>query len=298
MKIFRLTYKEIDLEAYDRCVEKSSFGSVYAMSWYLDAVSPQWEVLMADDYRYVVPLPVKKKFGIRYLTQPYFCQQLGIFSTEEISLSIYNEFIKAIPYSFYHLQLNTGNVFAGRFSELRDNFVLNLNRPYTEIRENYGSNFSKNIKKSKKYNLYTDKKIKFDEFLNLIRSHTSGRPIENLLPIFNHLIQKIQEKVIIEIRGIRDEKDTIQAVALFLRWKNRLYFLLNASTPEGKVTHSMSFLLDNVIQDYAGQDLILDFEGSSIPNIARFYQSTGAVKTSFPVIRAQNGIGKIVKLFR
>ncbi|MDR1631378.1 MAG: hypothetical protein LBR97_00560, partial [Dysgonamonadaceae bacterium] len=73
MKIEWLKHEEIDFQAYNRCIESSSFGAVYAMSWYLDAVSPFWELLMAENYRYVMPLPVKRKFRIKYLMQPLFC---------------------------------------------------------------------------------------------------------------------------------------------------------------------------------------------------------------------------------
>ena len=285
MKIKRIKHQEIDFDAYNHCVESSPFGTVYAMSWYLDAVSPQWEVLMADNYRYVMPLPVKKKMGISYLTQPYFCQQLGIFSTEPISLNIYNQLVKAIPYFFYRIQLNPGNRFDGFHTQLRDNFELNLNRPYSEIRENYGQNFDRNIKKSKKIRLYIDKKTKLDTFFEIVKNNAGERPIQNLLPLFKEMIMKIQEKVSIEIQCVKDESDSVLSAALFLRWRKRIYYLLPVSTPEGKATQSMSFLLDQLIQEYAEQALILDFEGSSIPNVARFYQGTGAVKTSYPLIK-------------
>ena len=285
MKIHRIKYHEIDFDAYNHCIESSPFGTVYAMSWYLDASCPQWELLMADNYRYVMPLPVKKKFGIRYSMQPLFCQQLGIFSMETISLDVYNQFIKAIPYCYYHLQLNSGNRFDSLDIQLRDNFELNLNRPYSEMRENYSQNFERNIKKSKKNRLYTDKKVKLDDYFEIVK-HNSEKPlIQKLSPIFRELIQQIQDKVTIEIQCVRDESDTILSAVLFLHWKNRIYYLFSVSSPKGKITQSMSFLLDQLIQDYAGQAFILDFEGSSVPNIARFYHSTGAIKTPYPVIK-------------
>ncbi len=40
----------------------------------------QWDALVLDDYQAVMPLTWRSKFGIRYLYQPAFTQQTGIFS--------------------------------------------------------------------------------------------------------------------------------------------------------------------------------------------------------------------------
>jgi hypothetical protein len=48
------------------------------------------------------------------------------------------------------------------------------------------------------------------------------------------------------------------------------------STDIGKKYQAMSFLIDYVIQNSMSN--IIDFEGSSIPNIAHFYEQFGAEK--------------------
>jgi len=42
-------------------------------------------------------------------------------------------------------------------------------------------------------------------------------------------------------------------------------------------------LFDSIIEEYAGQKKILDFEGSGIPGVARFFQSFGAVNEPYYV---------------
>jgi hypothetical protein len=88
MKIRHLKHSEIDLQKWDSCVQNAANALVYAESWYLDIVSPHWEALVADDYEYVMPLPVKRKFGIPFLVQPPLSQQLGVFSLHIIDKSI------------------------------------------------------------------------------------------------------------------------------------------------------------------------------------------------------------------
>jgi peptidoglycan/xylan/chitin deacetylase (PgdA/CDA1 family) len=283
LKIERLKYEQIDLQAYNRCIESTPFGTVYAMSWYLDAVSPCWELLMAENYRYVMPLPVKRKFGMKYLMQPLFCQQLGVFSTCRLTAETLESFIAAIPYSFYHLQLNSGNMFCPVALKTRNNFELDLSLPYQEIRKKYRKNFSRNIQKAVKANLHAIKEIDLETFWNVLANNCDGRPIKRQLSARREIIRRIKQQTVTVIWSISDDSGILSA-ALFFYWKDRVYYMLPVSTTEGKAKQSMSFLLDSLIQMYAGKKLTLDFEGSSLPNIARFYQSAGAGNACFPVI--------------
>ena len=56
-----LSHSEIDFVKYDECIENSMQGKVYAMSWYLDAVFPNWSVYVVGDYDVVMPVPLKRK---------------------------------------------------------------------------------------------------------------------------------------------------------------------------------------------------------------------------------------------
>jgi hypothetical protein len=87
-----LTHKEIDFEKYDRCIDLSLNGIVYAYSWYLDMVTDDWDILVEDDYKSVMPLPKRKKFGIHYIYQPFFVQQLGVFSVVPVTVMFARNF--------------------------------------------------------------------------------------------------------------------------------------------------------------------------------------------------------------
>jgi hypothetical protein len=82
---------------------------------------------------------------------------------------------------------------------------------------------------------------------------------------------------------VRDEKTSeILAGAFFVLWKNRFYYLLPVSTPQGKKVRAMRFLIDRFIAEFAGQNYVIDFEGSSVPSVAQFYQSFGALPEFYP----------------
>ncbi len=82
--IRHLPHSSIDKQKWDACISDSRNRIPYALSWWLDAVCPGWDALVQDDYLAVMPLTHGHKFGIDYLYQPYFTQQLGIFSLSTV----------------------------------------------------------------------------------------------------------------------------------------------------------------------------------------------------------------------
>jgi len=109
-----LHHEQIHRDRWDQCVAQAPNGLVYAWSWYLDIVHPQWEALVevdGDKYLKVMPITCNKKYGIPYLHQPFFTQQLGVFSTLPLTEETTMAFIQAIPsrYALVEIRLNEGN---------------------------------------------------------------------------------------------------------------------------------------------------------------------------------------------
>ena len=83
-----LKRNEIDVEKYNTCIKNAVQSNIYAFSWYLDIVTDNWAVLVLNDYEAVMPLPWKQKYFIKYVTQPLWTLQLGVFSLDEQCLSL------------------------------------------------------------------------------------------------------------------------------------------------------------------------------------------------------------------
>ena len=75
MKIQHLRHKDIDFEKWDNAMNLCTNRLCYANSWFLNIVSPKWEALVSEDYNYLMPLPVKRKYKIPYIVQPHLAQQ-------------------------------------------------------------------------------------------------------------------------------------------------------------------------------------------------------------------------------
>ena len=71
------------------------------------------------------------------------------------------------------------------------------------------------------------------------------------------------------------------ASAVFFFSHKRAYYILVGNHPNGKTLGASHALIDAFIKDYAGENLLLDFEGSDIRNLAFFYESFGAVEEKF-----------------
>src|SRR3712207_5060172 len=94
MPVFRyLQRSDIDTARWDACIANALNGLIYAKSYYLDALATHWHAIVADDYEIVMPLPFRRKYGIRYVYMPAFTQQLGCFSSAEIPDGVLNEML-------------------------------------------------------------------------------------------------------------------------------------------------------------------------------------------------------------
>jgi len=99
-------HHQIDRKKYDHCVEHSFQRRIYAFSWYLDAVTERWDLMVEGDYQSVMPLPRKTKYGINYIYKPVWIQQLGIFSLKELPVKTEIEFLKCVSKNFLWIDFN------------------------------------------------------------------------------------------------------------------------------------------------------------------------------------------------
>lgn len=263
---------------------------VYGYSWYLDTMAGKWGALVSDDYEYVFPLPFRKKYGICYVYQPAFTAQLGVFG-KNVSKQIVAEFISEIPARFRLLEvnLNAGNELSADSSQsiTRFNFVLDCNKEFDQIRLGFRENILRNIKKAKTYGLSYHCDIQLNEVFELSKQTMLSKTnlSETDYEHFDKLIKMMTSEGCVEIVGVRDNNQQLIASAVFLFSHHRAYYVMVGNHPNGKTLGASHFLISSFIEAHAGEDILLDFEGSDIPSLAFFYSSFGAVKETYPALR-------------
>lgn len=301
MKITYVKHRDINKNKWDVCIAQSVNGIVYAYSWYLDIMAPGWDALVAENYSAVFPLTQNKKFGISYLFQPYFTQQLGLFSTNEMSGEYVAKFLDAIPpkYRYISISLNTFLKFQypkGKITPLVTHH-LDLIEPYVNISAKYGKNTKRNISRSIAFDVDVKKGLSTQELLMLKK--------ENLIvPLDQKHFQSLQLLIdhtvgmgVGEVYGAYGKNGELYAGALFLKTNGKVIYLLASSTQEGRKNNAMFLLVDRFIYHNAEKQLVLDFEGSNVESVARFYTGFGATPVTYSHLEI-NRLPWVLKLFK
>ncbi|MBO9683978.1 MAG: hypothetical protein J7502_15150 [Flavisolibacter sp.] len=286
----RLYYKqrnEIDTAKWDECIDRASNGLIYAYSFYLDHSADNWDALVLNDYEAVMPLPWRKKFGIYYLYQPFFTAQLGVFG-QNITKDLFEKFLRAIPSKFklWEFSFNQGNLFQLKDYPLfqRVNYVLPLNQPYEQLNASYRENIRRNIKKSIQYRCTIRTDIDASHITELAKLQPNGAP-ENELKKFEQLYSLLKERSMAKAYGVFSNKNELLASCVFTFSHNRAYYILVGNHPNGRTLGASHALIDAFIKDHAEQNLLLDFEGSDIRNLAFFYSSFGSSEEKYAAIK-------------
>ncbi len=287
-------HDEIDFAKWDATIDASANGMVYAKSWFLNIVSPGWQSLIEDDYKTVFPLTARRKFGMRYLHQPFFTQQLGVFSATELTAGKIEEFLDAIPASFrlIEIQLNHANKISGTNFKITERLThhLELNGTYDEIQKKYSDNLKRNKKRAQQQALTVTKDFETRQLVDLFKTNR-GKEVETLKDkdyiVFEKLIEEGNKRNLIIKVGVTID-NVLEAGAFFIRSNHEYIFLFSATSDKAKESGAMTFIIDHFIQSHAGETMQLDFEGSMDPGLARFYKSFGSKEIVYLQIRKNN----------
>jgi hypothetical protein len=293
------THSEIDKEKWDKCINQSPQGLVYALSFYLDNVSPNWNAIIEENevnYLTVMPLTEKSKYGITFLHQPLFCQQLGIFSSEKsISNEKTSNFLAFIleKYKFvshYHFNSNSSMLSYEKPScyELRHTHHLSLRLPYSTIYKNYSADRKLNLKRAVKANLQIieseDIAPLIDMFEKDIAHKIVGGVAENAYDMLKKIYKELQTRKLCKLLYTKNEQGQVGAGGLFVFYQNQIVYLFNAAYTTHRKENGRTLLIDYVLKNYANSSYTFDFESPEIEKISCFYQSFGAQDVPYPVI--------------
>jgi hypothetical protein len=276
----------IDKVKWDACIRSATNGLIYAYSFYLDTMAGNWDALISGDYEIVMPLPYRSRFGIKYIYQPFLCAQLGAFGNE-LSPAIVDKLIDAIPASFKLVEcpLNQGN-FSPVKAATRNNYVLDLKADYDQLYNNYRENIQRNIKKAYQLGCTSKKEVDVEEVIKLAltQMRTRDRSTGTNAEQFRKLYSLLRQKNMATTYGILSDKGELISSAVFFFSHERAYYILVGNHPNGRTIGASHAMIDAFIKDHAGRNMLLDFEGSDIRNLAFFYSSFDAKLETYPAL--------------
>ena len=293
MKITYLKYKDINIDKWDNCIRNSVNHLIYAESWYLNLVCPEgWDALVMEDYLGVMPLPLKSKLALSYVQQPVWTQQLGIFSINILTEELVYKFIKSVPKKFKLISsnLNYNNICNQLPLISKTNLTLELNLAYDGIKSSYSSNTKRNINKAGKNNIQLDFDYqKTEEFIAFIKSTLDSPISDNDINVLNQIIKSsLSSDKGFMITASQNEQ--LIAACFILKSENRLIYRVARSNEKGKEVKAMFLIVNELIKKFCKANYILDFEGSEIKGVARFYESFGAKNHPYYYLKKYNVI--------
>jgi hypothetical protein len=257
----------------------------YGLSWWLDAVTDDdWQGLVVDDYRVVLPLPIKRKFGLLpILTRAYFTQHCGPFGNIESADT--GKLLTHLPHTLrlslpLRPSLIREEVPKGYKLRERTNLILNLNRPYPEIASHFPGKLRAYLRKT------AEDKIEVadpEQVITLSRHTLAGKPgvTEATFKSLDRLIKQCRERRCGECYRLREHGELL-ALGFYPELAGRTINLVAASTERGRKRRGMSRLLARLIEqraEVAGN--ILDFEGSDLPGVKQYFEKFGAQPVNY-----------------
>lgn len=311
---------QIDDTAWNALIDEARHSVVYAYTWYLDCISPHWQALVVVDsgellvdhslpsdfqgtsaskYRIVMPLPVRKKWGMDVVQQPLFCQYLGLFSKYEVSETDLVGFLHSLSRHFPYISVydfHPAHTYLLRkvlpdYSDFdvqeKTTHWLNLEKNYPELADGYSADRKKNLKKSRKQGWECVESDDLEPLISLFQENHAAR-IENVqasaYALLRTLTYLLQTKGIGTIYYAR-RQGTLHAGVLILENQEMGIYIFNAADEVGRRGNARSFLLDRYFEQQAGRMKIFDFESPEVESIAQFYHSFGAEKQTFISIK-------------
>jgi hypothetical protein len=298
MSIQYVDHHHIDPTKWDSAILRSPHPLVYGLSEYLNAVcESQWDALIYKDYEAVFPLPFKKKFGIKYLVQPVFCQQLGAFGSN-VNVST-NDFLSAIPKRFLRVRLQLNPYFdqtnevesvqtkpagiiasSGKLTT-KTNMTIQLSQPL-----DYNKDCKKNLHRLAELPIeYKINAISIRDAIDTYRKAWGKQNPELGDEHYQLFANACSEKLSFTVTAHHQKEGTLLGAAIFLitpeNTKRSLHYVCAGPTEAGKSIGVMHGIIDFILNRYKGENMLFDFEGSSIASVASFYKKFGANEEPF-----------------
>jgi hypothetical protein len=317
-----VVHSEIDYVKWDACIDNANNGTIYALSWYLNIVSPGWHAIIKhdkDQYISVFPITHFLKFGVmRFIQQPHFANQLGLVHQEKISQEDLNAVLEMIRSRFYYVinyPLNIGNtnlverevdstdtLYHKQFSfSMNVSYQLDLSSDYKNLFTCFTKDRQNNVRKALKNDLTVSKSDDIEALICMFRDNTASRIYGGVKPYQYELLRKLfsetTKRGLSEIYAVKNPNNELLSSSLFFIYKNLIIKFFNASTTKGRDLNGDTFLMHHVLNKFSAQDKIFDFERASLDSINKYKESYGAHRTYYSCIN-YNNLPRIIEMLR
>jgi GNAT superfamily N-acetyltransferase len=298
-----MTFRDAEAKSFqpsewDTFIAQSEEGGPFLQYAWLEASAPGWKAWEWSDSSGCVarmPVRIKKRLFWTAFRQPLFSMYWGICFRRNTDIStqkeIYKDAIVKLKASVHLLDICLSPMVTeiglpeveGVFYTRKPTYRLELN---DAIESGFSAATRRQIRKSERTGFICQSSVQHKDVLEIFRLNPHiMSDIE--LQQFEKIIQRTSPKENLKLWTIRTPEEKLVACGYFMFDASFCYYIAGAVHPEFRSSGVMSLLMFRVME-YAKSIgcSCFDFEGSSIPGVARFFEGFGAQRITYLCIRA------------
>lgn len=261
----KISRTNIDTKSWDLCVTQNN-GSIFSLSWYWDAVLPNWHGWVKGDYEAIVPDPLVKKWGfIKSNKTPLYVKYVECLG-KRISLE---------EKRFILQKISAKGLLKGIHIQPGIEIKGNIKWHRVQIAPYKGDDISrelrKNLQKAERENFKIDYDQTWERFSKFMKRHHPYDWSQVQQNKLQNLFEAGHKLGMIKIAGLSCD-GLMVAMQLYGVFNGVLYTIQNVSDKDYRELHVMSYLIHHLTQEKHQTDGIqkIHFMGSSNKSVARF----------------------------
>lgn len=319
MKFRYLESQEYPL--WDEFVDSSPQGSIYAKSFYLDALGASFKIAVVEEGSTLLGGIILAKNELGLSTNPLFVKYLGIlyhsslnkdarrqstrYKIDRIIISNISKY-GVWSYTFHPNYTNWLSFYwTGYHQTTRYTYQIRFVQS-ADFRKLYREKVSHPLRQAEKNRLVVDD-VSTDEFIKVNTKTYQGkhaRPPYSSARLKTFLISSEKAGYLYK-KGVRGGDGNIHSVAAIVYDKKSANLILQGNDPQLSNQGGGTLLLDHLIEFASLNSSIFDFEGSMIERIELFYRGFGGdivpyfkiCKANLPTFLYEAGIKTYKRLF-
>ena len=280
-------------------VDNSPQGSIFAKSWYLDALQVEYDVMIVEDKGEIKAGIVLAKNEIHTYANPMLDKYLGILfiqdsgnrqkvlSKEYKYMELLAKEIKKIKSFDYYFHPNFKNwiplSWAGFTQQTRYTYRIDNKNKLDKIFSSFHGNLKNDIKNAQKNNITIKQNISFEILWDLVSKtflrQGSKAPFKK--DKLRYFIDTLKDREQFVTFGAFNEADECIGVVGIAFEEKSSYLLLNGIDIEKQIRGANALMIWNAIEYFHNKCNYFDFEGSMLPGVEPFYRRFGGELTPY-----------------
>jgi hypothetical protein len=295
-------FRILDQDEYskwDSFVERSPQGSLFAKTFYLNAIGKPYKIGVLSKGDSIEGGVVLAKNEIRTYSNPLFAKYLGILLRpvdgkyvnriskekkiiEEIVLNLKR--CRSFDYTFHPSFDNWLPFYWNGFSqETRYTYRISEMGDIKNIHNNMDSITRNEIRKAQKNNIQVTTQIPLEEFyrINDLTFRRQGGAIPYSFGFLKKFHGQLKKHDAVHLFGAADDSGHYHAVSGIVFDKKCCYLIMNGIDHNMPKVGANVLLIMNTIEFAAKVSGMFDFEGSMIKPVESFYRGFGGILTPY-----------------